>query len=246
MNEIIILAGGKGTRMKSEKPKVLTELHGKTFIERVVEAARVINPKPVVIVGYKGEEVIAALGDSCRYVWQREQLGTGHAVQCAKSELEKNTAAKNIIVVPGDHPLINSEALIRLLESHEASGRTITFTTLQVPHFEQEYAGFYAYGRIIRNEIGAVANIVELKDCDDAQKRITETNSSYYCFNAQWLWSHIELLQNNNKASEFYLTDLIHIAFKEGELLNTLTLNDVRLGMGINTLEELRVAEQFV
>ena len=243
MNEIIILAGGKGARMKSEKPKVLTELQGRTFIERVVEAARVINPKPVVVVGYKGEEVMRVLGDSCWYTWQHEQRGTGHAVQCALLELRQT--AGNIVVVPGDHPLIEREALANMLKSHEESHASLTITTVVVPNFEDPYSMFSAYGRIVRDQLGKVAAIVEIKDATPEQRAIRELNVGYYVFDAAWLRAHIDALEDNNIAGEYYLTDLVKIACSENEYINHVVLDDIKMGMGVNTLEDFTAVDTF-
>lgn len=230
--------------MKSDRPKVLTELQGKTFIERVVEVARAINQKPVVVVGYKGEEVLQLLGDSCRYVWQREQRGTGHAVQCALEELHPTTAV-NIIVIPGDHPLIERETLASMLKSHMESKAPITITTVVVPKFEEPYAMFDAYGRIVRDQLGKVSAIVEVKDATLEQRAIRELNVGYYVFNAVWLKTHIETLQNNNTAGEYYLTDLVKIACNEKTHINDVVLDDIKVGMGVNTLEDFTAVNAF-
>ncbi len=242
---IILMAGGKGTRMKQENPKVLTMLGGRPMIEYSLAEIIKVCPRPTVVVGYKGEDVVATLGDACHYVWQREQLGTGHAVMCAKEDLSKEDI-KTVVVFNGDHPLIKAETISALIESHKKNGGVLTIGTVRVPGFAGDFAGFNNYGRIIRNSNGNIARITEVKDASDPEKDIREVNVNCYCFDASWLWKNIEGLKNKNKAGEYYLTDIIGIAVSQGHKINAFALDDPYAGYGINTQEELARVEEII
>jgi bifunctional UDP-N-acetylglucosamine pyrophosphorylase/glucosamine-1-phosphate N-acetyltransferase len=242
---IIVMAGGKGTRMKQENPKVLTMLGGRPMIAYPLAEIVKICARSTVIVGYKGEDVIATLGDNYHFVWQREQLGTGHAIMCAKEDLSKEDI-KTVVVFNGDQPFIKAETMAALIESHKNSGAILTIGTVQVSAFTGDFAGFYNYGRIIRNNDGHISKITEVKDASEAEREITEVNVNCYCFNASWLWENIEKLKNENKAGEYYLTDMVGLAVSEGHKINVYILDDPYAGYGINTQEELARAEEII
>jgi bifunctional UDP-N-acetylglucosamine pyrophosphorylase/glucosamine-1-phosphate N-acetyltransferase len=243
--QIIILAGGKGTRMQTDGPKVLVEAGGVPIILRLLKAVEAVCPKPTIIVGYRGEKVIEATGNKYHYIWQKEQLGTGHAVACARAELE-NKDFERIIVLPGDHPLLSEATLLKLAEAHEESGAILTLTTGRVESFDGDFAAFYNFGRIVRNGDGSVLRIVELKDANEREKKNIEVNLGYYCFQADWLWQNIDKLQDFNKAKEYYLTDLVRLAVDRGEKVSVFTVEDIAEGFGINTPEQLAIAEKYL
>lgn len=134
MNQAIILAGGKGTRMQSDLPKVLYFIKGVSIIQRLLDNVKVIFADPVIIIGYKGDEIISALGDRYSYVHQDQQLGTGHAVMCAKKVLVSKDY-QNIIVIPGDHPLISAKTLQKLIHMHEREKAKLTLAIVSAPNF---------------------------------------------------------------------------------------------------------------
>jgi len=241
--QIIILAGGKGTRMQSNGPKVLVHAGGKPIILRLLKAVKTVCSNPTIIVGYQGEEVIKATENKYHYVWQKEQLGTGHAVARAKVELE-NKEFERIVILPGDHPLLSETALLKLIATHEEAGAVLTLTTGQVENFSGDYSAFYNFGRIVRNGSGSVLRIVELKDASDEEKKITEVNLGYYCFKPDWLWQNIEKLQDNNKAKEYYLTDLVGLAREQGQKIQAQLIDNIVEGFGINTPEQLMIVEK--
>jgi UDP-N-acetylglucosamine diphosphorylase/glucosamine-1-phosphate N-acetyltransferase len=245
MTHIILLSGGKGTRMKSDLPKVLTQVNGVPIIERLLQAATPLCPKPTLIIGYKGEEVQAATGDRYNYVWQREQLGTGHAVQCAKDSLSKDPSIKTIIVLPGDHPLVTTATIQKVLDAHNAAAATVTIGTTVVDTYTGDQEVFNFYGRVIRNENNRVDRVVEYKDATEAERAVKEVNVSYYCFSADWLWKNIDSLGNNNAAHEFYLTDIVHIARAEGKNIEACILPNPEC-LGINTKEQLDQVEKAI
>lgn len=239
-DQVVILAAGKGTRLKSSSPKVLTEVNGKSIIIRQLENLASICAKPIIVVGFKGEEVVAATNNEYNYVWQTEQLGTGHALMCVKSEFE-NAAIKNIVVVPGDHPYVNPETIKKLIDTHDHSGAVVSMISLKVDNYDGDCAIFYNCGRILRDEDGKVIGIIELKDADESQKAATELNLSYYCFDAAWLWQNIGLLKNNNNSKEYYLTDIIKVAVDQQMPINSLIISNILEGMGVNDRDQLEL-----
>jgi bifunctional UDP-N-acetylglucosamine pyrophosphorylase / glucosamine-1-phosphate N-acetyltransferase len=243
MPHVVILAAGKGTRMKSDLPKVLHPVNGVPIIQRLLENISSICQTPTIIVGHKAEEVKAATNNAYHYIVQKEIKGTGSAIQSAREEL-KDKNINTVIVLPGDHPCIRAGTLIQLLSLHEQNNAAITLGTAVVPHFVDEYSVFSHWGRIIRNENGTVEKIVEYKDATDVERSVREVNVSYYCFNAKWLWDNIFNLSNNNAAGEYYLTDMIGIARSQNKIVAAYPLTDIIECMGINTPEQLQMIEQ--
>src|ERR1035437_517220 len=242
---IIVLAGGKGTRMKSELPKVLVKFKGKTLIRHIFEkvSSLSINQKPVVIVGYKKELVMQELGDKCEYIYQEEQLGTGHAVMIAEKMLKNK--ADNIIVLYGDHPLINTKTIKKLLSKHTESKANITMATFTVPNFEKWRVLFYKnFSRIIRDKNKKIIKDVQFKDANDEEKKVKELNPCYFCFNASWLWNNLKKLNTNNTQKEYYLTDLVKIAMQEKTGIESININP-KEALGVNSKEELEILEKF-
>lgn len=242
MHQIIILAGGKGTRMQSDEPKVLHKVNGIPIIERLLKNVENLFAQPAIVVGYKGDEVISALGDNYCYIRQPEQLGTGHAIWCAKAVLASQ-GYKNIVVTPGDHPLISAGTLKRLIDLRIQEKAKISLAVVSVPHFEGDFGSFYHYGRIVRGNDGRMRGIVEFKDADEKQKMIKEVNTSYYCFDADWLWENIEKLKNKNASQEYYLTDMVKIAFEQGEKIASFVIDNAYEGFGINDKRQLEIVE---
>lgn len=244
MNQVVILAGGKGTRMQSDIPKVLTLVKGIPIISRLLSGVRAIADKPVVVVGYRADEVKTYLGDMCEYAYQAEQLGTGHAILCARSVLE-GKGYRNIIVMPGDHPLVSAETFRKLITIHEERGAKMSLAIVSVPHYEGDYAAFAHFGRIVRNAEGDVSRIVEYKDATEEERQIREVNPSYYCFDALWLWQNIDRLQSENAAHEFYLTDMVALAREVGGPIPTVAVENPFEGLGVNDREQLAIIERY-
>jgi bifunctional UDP-N-acetylglucosamine pyrophosphorylase/glucosamine-1-phosphate N-acetyltransferase len=240
---VIILAGGKGTRMQSDIPKTLHTISEKAMISHIVESVLPIDSCPTIVVGHKGEEVMAETGGKYSYVWQREQLGTGHAVLCAKEKLFSENA-DYVIVVPGDAPLLKTETLEKLLEECKKNNATISLAVAAVPNFDGIYAGFERGGRILRNETGGAQAIIEWKDASGEERNIREINAGFYCFRADFLWENIEKIESVNAAKELYLTDIIALAVTAGEKVSAVVLENPLEGLGVNTQEELAAAEK--
>jgi len=233
----IILAAGKGTRMLSDTPKVLHEYKGRTFVRAVCDEALLCSDEVIAVVGYRGEEVVAALPSGVKAVFQAEQLGTGDAVRVALAALSPDTTT--VLVMPADNPQLEAATLWGLLSAHHANSHPVTFTTAQLPDYEDWRAPFIGYGRVVRDGEGAVERIVELKDATEVERAITEVNVGVYAFDAAWLKQNIGQLSTNNKAGEFYITDLIAVSILSGEGVFAFPLLDVRQGLGVNSLEDL-------
>ena len=188
---IVILAAGKGTRMKSDKLKVMHDLKGSPLIEHVVKCAEALklDQKPVVVVCADNHAVEEYLVDRAEYVVQKEQLGTGHAVLAAEAKI--NGFANDVVVLYGDMPFITPESIKKLLEKHREKHNVLTLMTVTVPDFLDWRAQFYDFGRIKRDPVtGHVIGIVEKKDASPEELEIKEVNTSFFCFNANWLWKN--------------------------------------------------------
>ena len=223
--EVIILAAGMGTRMKSDTPKVLHPLLGKPMLAYILDAVAGLSDKPpIVVVGSGADLVKETIGDRARYVLQEPQLGTAHAVQCAKALVDKST--RSILVANSDFPLIRPETYQALADRHHAQASKLTITTV-VADAPREF------GRILRDEQGRVVRIVENKDATPEIKQIKELNSNPYMFDAEWLWESIELIEKS-PAGEYYLTDLVQIAYQQGFDVAAIQVADIEESIGIN------------
>ncbi len=243
MNSVIspvILAAGDGKRMQSDLPKVMHLLNGKPLVEHAVAVAEAVSDlqKPVIVVSPKHTMVQEYLGERAQYVVQEQQLGTGHAVMQAQGLL--HGVADHVIVLYGDMPFVSSTSIETLVAKHLERGNTVTLMTVSVPNFEGEYACFHKFGRIIRGEGGRIVRSVELRDCTEGEALIQEVNPCIYCFKAEWLWHHLQEVQNTNAQGEYYLTDLIEMAIADHQLISSVPI-EPREAMGVNTKEDLQM-----
>ena len=229
-----ILAGGKGTRMHSELPKCAYPFCGKPMISYIINSCKQAHIDDiVVVVGYKSEDLIKCLPDDVRYVKQLEQLGTGHATKCAKELLEGEDGLT--LIFPGDMPTIDCETITNLINTHINDGNVLTDITTIFDDPKQ-------YGRIVR-ENGHIKKIVEFKDCTEEQKKIKEINVALYCIDNKVLFNTLDLINNDNNAHEYYLTDIVEILGKNNKVDAYIAPNDYRL-VGINDLDTLKVVEE--
>lgn len=237
--KIIILAAGKGVRMKSDLPKVLNKINGKPMIEYLIKSVKWagVSEKPIIVVSPSNKNLIkkALRNFNCCYAVQKEQLGTGHAC-IAACRLARG--ADRIIVLYGDHPFLKKETINKMTASKRAA---ITLATIKVKDFKNWRKNFFHWGRIIKKG-GQIAGIVEFKDASEKEKEINEVNPALYSFDASWLWKNLKKLKNENAQGEYYLTDLIRLAFKEGLKIDSFEISP-REAIGINSKEELEVAE---
>lgn len=243
MNQLVILAGGQGKRMGSETPKPLIKIAGESIILRLLERMSPLFPKPVIIIGHKGQEIKSALGPSYIYAEQVNQLGTGDALLAAK---DAAAGAETIVAMPGDHPLVSEHTIKDLLDVREKTKCVMALATLRLPDFSGDFKVCERAGRIIRAADGSVQKIVEYKDATDAERAITEVNPSYYAFDGSWLWSNISKIQPNNAAKEYYLTDLLGIATSQGYKVPAVEIQNPFEGIGVNNPEELAIVEKYI
>jgi len=243
--KIIILAAGKGTRMKNELPKVLAPIRGKSMIKYLLEAVEKsgVDNKPVIVVGYEKEKVMKELGGGYDYVVEEEQLGTGHAVMVAQKILEKN--ADNVVVLYGDHPFIKPETIKKLVETHIGSDKKITMGVVKVQDFKDWRAFFYTDSRIIRNKNGDIVKDVQFRDANDEERKIKEINPCYFCFEASWLWKKLKTLNTDNDQKQYYLTDLVKIAIEEKTAIGSIEIEPYE-ALGADSKEEIEMLERLV
>ncbi len=236
--EVIILAAGLGTRMKSARIKILHRAAGRPIVDYVLDLAAGLSPTPpVMIIGHQREAVQESVGERARYAVQAEQLGTGHAVLQAATLLEADgVTGKRILILSGDVPLTRPETLQRLLEEHERSGNALTLLTMKLSEPAM-------YGRIVRDESGAVTRIVEAKDASDDQKRIDEVNAGIYVFNGEHLFDNLRNLRPENAQKEYYLTDLLAVIRDAGHRVGAVIANDPVEALGVNSRGELAQVE---
>jgi bifunctional UDP-N-acetylglucosamine pyrophosphorylase/glucosamine-1-phosphate N-acetyltransferase len=233
----ILLAAGKGTRMRSKTLKVLHSLRGKPMLwHSLQQVGQVTQVSPVVIVGHQGESVKDAFGDAADYITQEEQLGTGHAVLQAKAHLAGK--ADLVLVVYGDMPLLRAETFQGLIEKQKSNDGPISMLTI----IEEDPRGF---GRIVRNDQGGVEAIVEEVDCTPEQRAIKELNVGVYCFQADWLWENLPNVPLSAKG-EYYLTDTVALARSQGLSVQAEVMEDPKEAMGINTRIHLAEAEAIL
>lgn len=232
----VILAGGKGTRIRSDKPKVIHKVNGIPMIKRVERTLNNIGiEKHVFILGYKREMVLEIMGD-IPYVIQEEQLGTGHAVLIAKDKIEEYK--QDVLITYGDAPLILESTLTSMKKRFEENNLDGILLSCEVKNS-------YAYGRIIKKD-GKVVDIVEEKDATEEQKKIKEINVGVYIFKYDKLIYALERLTNDNAQGEYYLTDVIKILSEIGANIETYVTYDEDEILGVNSKEQLAQAENIV
>ena len=229
----IVMAAGKGTRMKSKKSKLVQKIYGKEVVKRAVENAKKAGVNEIVaVVGYMKEEVMAVLGNDVKYAYQEEMLGTGHAVMQAK-EFLKGKKGK-VLVLNGDVPLIRPETLNKLLEKSIENKEYATLLTAI-------YDNPTGYGRIVRDEGGNISAIVEEKDTTEEQKEIKEINAGIYCFDIEELLLALDKISPNNAQGEYYLTDVIQIMNEKGLKTGAVIVEDNTEILGINDRIQLEM-----
>ena len=231
---IIVMAAGKGTRMKSDLAKVLTPLCGTPMVHHVLTAAGK-DTKKVVIVGHQADAVKTSINSSfndVEFALQAEQLGTGHAVQQAEQALKG--FAGDAIILSGDVPLVTPALIQNLRKAHGGNAVTVATTTIENPT---------GLGRIVRDADGNFAKITEQKDATEDEQKITEINTGIYMVKLPLAFDLLSQVKNNNASGEFYLTDIIQLALKSGHNVGTCHVDDGMALLGVNTPEQLAVAE---
>lgn len=231
----IVLAAGKGSRMKSSLPKVLHEVNGVPMAARSIQTLRAAGIEDiVVVVGYRAELVKETLGSDVSYALQEEQLGTGHAVMSAHSYLESWEG--KVVIVYGDAPLLSSSSISQLIAATrppETYGALLSISLDNPP----------AAGRILRDEDGAFLDIVEVADCTPEQLAIDEINVGVYCFEAAPLARALHELRPNNAQNEYYLTDVPSVMRRAGQPIDIVVTDDILETLGVNDQHHLAFAE---
>ena len=230
---VVILAAGKGTRMKSSRPKVLHPLAGRPVIEHVLRAVDALRAdSTVVVIGHGADDVRTALAPrtSLQFAVQSPQLGTGHALLQAESALAGKTGT--VLLVYADVPLLQVSTLSRLIEHHRATKAAATVLTTELTEP-------YGYGRIVRDDAGRIARIVEERDASGAEREIKEINSGIYCFDAAPLFGALKRLAADNAQGEYYLTDLVAAYRKDRRVVETLQLDSAAELRGVNSRVDL-------
>lgn len=233
----IVLAAGKGTRMKSELPKVLSKALGRPLVEYVLDVLDDCGfGRMLLVVGYRADLVQESLlhRRNLEYVEQTQQLGTGHAVMVCREKLQEHRGP--VLIVTGDSPMLQPESVNRLLEEYRHSKSACILGSL---HKDQPQG----LGRIVRDKNGTFQAIVEEKDATDAQKRITEVNMSTYVFDSEALKHVLGQLNNNNRQGEYYITDGPGLLRAEGQDVRALPVLKPCEAISVNTVDELKIVE---
>lgn len=241
--DILVLAAGLGTRMKSRQAKVLHQLGGRPLIVHVCRTAEYLNPRAIyVVIGHQAERVKAAveteIGNAqVKFVNQMEQRGTGDAVSAAKNAFGK--ADSKILILSGDVPMVRAETLGKLIQQHTAGNTPCTMLSVRLENPT-------GYGRVVRDEQGHFAKIVEHKDATEDERLIREVNAGIYCFESQKLFAALEQVKPANQQGEYYLTDVPRILRDEGHSIGIYQHADAREVSGVNTRAELAEFENLL
>ena len=234
----VVMAAGKGTRMKSNKSKLVHQIYGKELVTRVVETAKKADVNEIIaVVGYKKEQVQAVLGDSVKYAYQEEMLGTGHAVMQTVKYLEGRKG--KVVVLNGDVPILRPETLKNLIQK---SIKNKEYATLLTAIYDNPTG----YGRIIRDEGGNIKGIVEQKDATEEQKEIQEINAGIYCFDIEELLLALKEIKPNNAQGEYYLTDVIKFMNDKGLKTGAVIVEDNTEILGVNDRLQLEMLTRIL
>jgi bifunctional UDP-N-acetylglucosamine pyrophosphorylase / glucosamine-1-phosphate N-acetyltransferase len=244
--DVLVLAAGLGTRMRSNLAKVLHKLDGRPLINHVCRTATALAPRKVyVVIGHQGEDVKTAVleeldEEHAEFVWQKEQLGTGHAVNSAREFLENENST--LLVLSGDVPMIRAETLAALVQQHRAHrGKGAACTILTVKLDDP-----IGYGRIVRDDAGLFDRIVEQKDANEDERKVKEINSGIYCFDTRKLYDALSNVKNENAQGEYYLTDVPTLLRERGEDIAIYHHSDSHEIEGINNRVQLADMERIL
>jgi len=230
------MAAGQGTRMKSAKPKVLHEILDAPLVQYVITAAQAAGcERTLVVTGHQSEEVEAVLPDTVEKIYQAERIGTANTVLTAEEAL--SGARGKLVVLSGDVPLLLPETLEALMDA--CTGFAMTVLTARV----DDPTG---YGRILRNEYGAICGIVEEKDASEEQRLITEINTGIYCFELDGLFDRLRKIGNENAQHEYYLTDIVQVCLDEEASVGSITVSDASETLGVNSRVQLAAATRIM
>ncbi len=254
---VIILAAGLGKRMKSDKAKVLHEILGRPMIQYVAETAKRVAETVIPVIGHQSEKVREVIlspprsetpgtnvgekdvseDGNLHFAFQKEQLGTGHAVLCALPHIPEDV--EEVVILCGDVPLIRADTLARFMEDHKSARRDISLLAVQIDRPD-------GYGRLLVDDNRRLVGIVEESDATEEQKMIKTINSGIYCVKKNFLKDALQKLTPDNAQGEFYLTDIIAIGHEEGKLAGVMIGSRPDEVMGVNTLDDLKMVEMMM
>ncbi len=235
----LIMAAGKGTRMKSDLAKVLHKINDRPMVHYVIDIAKEIDSKKIVlIIGHQKEQVMSECKDyNIEYAIQEEQLGTGHAVKMAEDFFKDYSG--DVLILSGDVPLLTSKTLSKLIKAHIQSNAIATLLTAELDNPT-------GYGRIIRNADGLVERIVEHKDATDEERKINEINVGIYIFKSKQLFESLKLINNDNVQGEYYLPDVVKLYVDTKEKVVAQIADNFEETKGINDINQLKEAETIL
>jgi bifunctional N-acetylglucosamine-1-phosphate-uridyltransferase/glucosamine-1-phosphate-acetyltransferase GlmU-like protein len=234
----LILAAGKGTRMKSDLPKPLVELNKKPIIEYIIAAFENAGINDIgIIVGYKSDLMKSVLNPKYKFIDQPEQKGTAHAVRCAENIIDWK--GNDVFVFVGDSPLISASSIIKLLAHHRKTNADCTLLT-------SEFTMKLPYARIIRDKNGELLKFVEERNASTEELKITELLSSHFLFKGDSLFGYLEKIKPDARNGEYYLTDIINIFLEKEMKVETVSIPDFEELVGLNTPEDISWAENFL
>ena len=237
---VIILAAGMGTRMKSDKAKVLHEITDQPMISYVAETAKkVAGDSVIVVVGHQAQEVRGCLSgfDGLIFAHQDQQLGTGHAVLCALPHIPD--LCEEVVILCGDVPLIRSETIIDLVEDHLEKARDISLLAVELDNP-------FGYGRVVLDDNRGVTGIIEETDATPEQKEIKLINTGIYCIKKQFLLEAVPKIKSDNAQGELYLTDVMGIGHREKKKIGVQIGTDCQQILGVNTCQDLELVEAIM
>lgn len=238
------MAAGKGTRIGAcDKPKVMFEVAGKPIIDHAVQPFLALKEEGLVdrlitVVGFLGNQVIDYLGDKSEYVWQKDQLGTAHAVRQAETLIGSEDGLT--VISNGDHALYSRETFRKMIEKANESEATLTFACVVTRD------RFDSYGRIVRNEDGSVNSVVEIPEATEEQKQIAERSPSIFVVDNKWLFEALPKIQMSPVKKEYYVNTIVEMAIKEGKKVQTVEIENQDEALGINTQEDRSEVERIL
>jgi bifunctional UDP-N-acetylglucosamine pyrophosphorylase/glucosamine-1-phosphate N-acetyltransferase len=243
--DVIVLAAGKGVRMKSDIPKVLHLLCGKPMIEHVIETILNLNPNRIyLVVGYQSDKIKEFVNEKfisklnkIEFVTQEQQLGSGHAVRCVTSYIKDTDG--DILIMYGDTPLITNKTLDKLITTHKKNNNDLTLLTARVNNP-------FGYGRIITDEKANVVEIKEELDLSDIEKEIKEINVGVYCIRKELIIKNIDKIKINERKNEYYFTDIVKILYQQNKKIKVVLTDNNDEIIGINTKDEIIHAEKLL
>lgn len=241
---VIIMAGGKGTRIgATEKPKAMFDVAGKPLISHAISPFLELKKEGVVdriitVVGFLGDQIIDFLGDQSEYVWQKEQLGTAHAVKQAENLIAGEGGIT--LITNGDHALYSKETFKKMLDTYESEDLTLAFAVAKSTD------RFDNYGRVIRNVDGRVERVAEPPAISEDEAKIGERSCNVYAADNKWLFSALSKISPDPIKKEYYINALVKVAIDGGKKVDTVEIADIDEAMGVNTPEELEKTESVL